>query len=134
MSDREPLWAMKTHPATREVLPDDPLELQGHELPGDTRLMLRILVEEYARVGFGLEDLLILSRQPFYQGLHGLWRLYGEEELRTRLSEILSRCGVFRAVTRETQPRSEQLVQLDMSRVVGEAPDHVERAGHEQRE
>ena len=109
--------APKVHPATRAVEPDDPLNLHGVEVDGDPEIMLRMLVEEYARMGCGLDELLELCRQPFYVGLHGLWQFYGEAELTRRMRDILSRCGVFRVVTRETTPLSEQLVQLDVSRL-----------------
>jgi hypothetical protein len=113
-SNRNPM--PKVHPATREMLPDDPLDLHGVELPGDTELMMRLLVEEYARMGWGLEAIMQLARDPFYQGFHGLWRLYGEEELRRRISTILSRVGVTRVRTvekevRELEPEL-QLVQI----------------------
>jgi hypothetical protein len=113
----------KVHPATRGMEPDDPLNLHAVEVDGEPEIMLRMLVEEYARMGFGLEELMTLCRQPFYQGLHGLWRRYGEAELRLRLRTILSRCGVFRAAVRETAPPSEQLVQI-------ESPIQPERNHH----
>lgn len=107
----------KVHPATRPVEPEDPMNLHGIEVPGDPEIMLRMLVEEYARMGGGLDELLNLCRQPFYVGFHGLQQFYGEAELTRRISDILSRCGVFRVALRETTPRSEQLVQLDVSRL-----------------
>lgn len=94
----------KVHPAAREILPDDPLDLHGIEIPGDSDLMLRLLVEEYARMGWGLEAIMGLARDPFYQGFYGLWRLYGEEELRRRIGAVLSRVGVTRVKTVEKQP------------------------------
>ena len=111
--------AQKVHPATRAAEPEDPMNLHGVEVDGDPEIMLRMLVEEYARMGFGLDELLDLCRQPFYVGLHGLLQFYGEEELTQRLSGILAHCGVFRVATRETTPVSEQLVQLDFSRIPG---------------
>ena len=104
----------KVHPASREILPDDPLEMQAFEVPGDPDLMLRLLIEEYARIGCGAEAIMLLARDPNYQAFHGLWRLYGEEELHRRVSGILSRCGVIRVKTTETQPISERLVQIDL--------------------
>lgn len=106
----------KVHPASREVLPDDPLELQGVEVPGDADLMLRLLVEEYARMGWGLEAILDLARDPFYQAFHGLYRLLGEEELRRRISAGLARSGIVRVKTVHTEPISERLVQVDPPR------------------
>lgn len=107
--------APKVHPATREVQPDDPMNLHGVEVDGDPEIMLRMLVEEYARMGCGLEELMDLCRQPFYVGFHGLLQFYGEPELTRRVSGILSRCGVFRVAMREATPPLEQLVQLDLS-------------------
>lgn len=107
--------APKVHPATREVEPDDPMNLHGVEVDGDPEIMLRMLVEEYARMGCGLEELMDLCRQPFYVGFHGLLQFYGETELTRRVNGILSRCGVFRVATREATPQLEQLVQLDLS-------------------
>jgi hypothetical protein len=103
----------KLHPAQRGIAPDDPMQLQGVEVDGDPQLMLRILIEEYARMGFGIEELMNLCRQPFYQGLYGLWQVYGEAELRRYVSDILARCGVFRAVVQEAPAVPDQLLQID---------------------
>jgi hypothetical protein len=105
----------KVHPATRDVEPDDPMNLHGVQVDGDPEVMLHILVEEYARMGYGLEALMVLSRDPFYVGFHGLLQLYGEEELERKVSRVLSRCGVFRVVTREAAPPPENLVELDLA-------------------
>jgi hypothetical protein len=113
-SETETQWAAKVHPASREMLPDDPLDLQGFEIPGDPNLMLRLLVEEYARMGADVEAILKLARDPFYQAFHGLWRLFGEDELRRRVADIVRRCGVIRVRTVETQPAAERLVQIQL--------------------
>ncbi|MCE9552898.1 MAG: hypothetical protein K8T91_05920 [Planctomycetes bacterium] len=104
----------KVHPVSREMLPEDPLELSGVEVDGDPELMLRLLVEEYARMGNGLDALMTLSRDPFYTGFHGLWRLLGEEPLKERIRAILARCGVVRVTTTHSQPLSERLVQITL--------------------
>ena len=104
----------KIHPATREILPEDPLNLHGFEIPGDTDLMLRLLVEEYARLGNGLDEIMQLARDPFYQAFHGLWRLHGEEELSRRVGATLARTGVTRVKTVTSVPLSERLVQIEL--------------------
>ena len=104
----------KQHPASREILPEDPLEMQAFEVPGDTDLMVRLLVEEYARIGWGLEEILHLARDPNYRAFHGLWQLYGEEALRHRVRDILSQCGVIRVKETELQPAPQQLVQIQL--------------------
>ena len=114
MLANDPIAVPKTHPATREMLPDDPLEMQGFELPGDPELMLRLLVEEYARIGWGADAIMGLARDPHYQAFHGLFRLFGEDGVRKRVSGILARCGVMRVSAREIEPSVEQFVELTM--------------------
>jgi hypothetical protein len=104
----------KIHPASREILPDDPLEMQAFEIPGDPELMLRILVEEYAGIGWGAAAIMQLARDPNYTAFYGLRKALGKEELRRRVSDILSRCGVMRFRAQETEPPSEQLVQINL--------------------
>ena len=104
----------KVHPASRELLPDDPLEMQALEIPGDPELMLRMLVEEYARLGWGVDDLIRLSRDPNYFAFNGLWQQFGEEELRRRFEQVIARCGVMRVKIAESTPLAEQLVQIDL--------------------
>jgi hypothetical protein len=111
----EPDFVPKVHPATREVLPDDPLNLHGFEVPGDPVLMLRLLVEEYARLGADAEQILRLARDPFYHAFHGLFRLLGEQEMRRQVNQILRRCGVTRVRAREQTPPPEQVVQINLS-------------------
>jgi len=108
-------YVPKVHPATRAVEPEDPMNLFAFEVPGDPELMLRYLVEEYARMGWGLEELLRLFRDPFYVAAHGLWLHYGEDELRRRLVNLLSHVGVVRVKTTISSPPAEQLVQINLS-------------------
>jgi hypothetical protein len=111
----EPDFVPKVHPATREAQPDDPLNLHGFEVPGDPALMLRLLVEDYTRLGADTEQILKLARDPFYHAFHGLYRLLGEEQLRRQVSEIVRRCGVIRVRTREAPVPLEQVVQINLS-------------------
>lgn len=104
----------KVHPASREILPDDPMEMHGFEVPGDAALMLRMLVEEYARIGLDLNDMMRLARDPNYTAFYGLLQTHGETELRRRIAEILARCGVIRVTATETEPLSERLVQINL--------------------
>lgn len=113
MPEPTPNAIPKVHPATREILPDDPMEMHGFEVPGDPGLMLRLLVEEYARIGWEAQAIMRLARDPNYQALFGLLRFFGEEELTARVNQTLSRCGVIRVKTKETEPISERLVQLE---------------------
>jgi hypothetical protein len=99
MDTPAPSLVPKVHPATRPIEPEDPMELSACEVAGDSDLMLRMLVEEYAHLGWGLDALMRLFRDPFYVGPHGLWLQLGESELRRRVENILARVGVLRART-----------------------------------
>ena len=114
MSDVSPRVGPKVHPATREVLPEDPMDLQGFEVPGDPHLMMRLLVEDYARMGWNTEAIMSLANDPNYQVFHGLQRMFGEEELRRRIADVIGRCGVMRVKTTEPESPPTQLVQIDL--------------------
>jgi hypothetical protein len=100
------------------------MNLYAVEVPGDPELMLRLLVEEYARMGWGLDALVGLFRDPFYVAAHGLWLHYGEEELKRRLGALLGRMGVVRTKTTTSIPPSERLVRIDLSRAAKGRADH----------
>lgn len=109
-----PQVGTKIHPASREILPDDPLEMQAHEMSGDTELMIRMMVEEYARMGWTVDDLIRLARDPNYFAFHAMYCQFGEEQLKNRLAQVIRKCGVMRVQVSETIPLSEQLVQIDL--------------------
>jgi hypothetical protein len=102
----------KVHPATREILPDDPMEMHGFEVPGDPQLMLRLLIEEYSRIGAGVDAIMQLACDPNYTVFFALRRSLGDEEFRRQVSSIIARCGVIRVKAKETGAPSENLVQI----------------------
>jgi hypothetical protein len=104
----------KVHPASRGILPDDPMEMCAFQVPGDNQLMLRLLVEEYARIGWGADDIMRLAHDPNYTAFYGMWRSLGESELRRRVTQIIARCGIMRVTAKETEPISDQLVQIEL--------------------
>ncbi len=113
MDDQQPV--QKVHPASREILPDDPMDLHGVEVAGDARLMLRLLVEEYARLGWGAEQIMKLAQDPFYVAFHGLFQTFGPDRLRSEIDNVLARCGVTQIRTTEsptTAPR--EIVSLEL--------------------
>jgi hypothetical protein len=104
----------KIHPASRELLPDDPMEMTGFQVPGDSDLMLRILVEEYARAGWGTDSLMELARDPNYRAFHGFLRTMGENALLARIREIMARCGTMRVSVREKVPWKCPYIQVEL--------------------
>lgn len=71
-----------------EADPDDPLAPMGLRVPGDPRHMAECLVEEYLLMGYGDDELLALFRDPFYQGVHHLYRQYGEAGMRALIADV----------------------------------------------
>lgn len=72
---------------------DDPMEFVGVELPTPTGYdafgeMARAFIVEYALMGFSRERILQLFRDPFYQGLHAVYRCRGEDYIRDLMDEI----------------------------------------------
>src|SRR5262249_49321215 len=82
-------------PATRPAEADDPLEMHAIPLPGDPELMLRCVVEEYARAGWDAGQVLGLFEDPFFPALAGLRRHFGAAGLRERVTDLVGRTGVF---------------------------------------
>jgi hypothetical protein len=89
-------YVPKVHPATRPVEPEDPLTLNATLVEGDPEVMLMCLVQEYAWMGWGLEEMLELFRDPFFPALHHLWQMWGEEGVRERITNCLRETAVFR--------------------------------------
>lgn len=89
------------HPRERSPEPDDPMSLGAQGVPGDTELMLDCLIEEYARMGWPAEKILLLFDRPFFQATHGLNELYGATAIRQRIDSVIARCGVLRFETHE---------------------------------
>ena len=98
----------KVHPATRPVEPEDPYTLHATPVAGDPDWMLECLVQEYADMGWGLEQILSLFRDPFYPALHAFWCACGEAGIRDRITDLLRRMGVFRFQAVVTEPEPEE--------------------------
>lgn len=88
--------AKPEHPKDRPLKPDDPMEMMAAPAPGDPLVMLDGIVEEYARMGWGKEQIAELFDTPFFQATHGLKELLGKAEIERRIEATLKRCGVFR--------------------------------------
>ena len=104
------------------------MNLHGMEVPGDTDLMLRLLVEEFGRMSWEVDSIMQLAHDPFYQAFHGLLQLHGEEELRRRIAGVLARIGVTRVKTVHTEPLSARLFQVELPSSSKSTEDaHAER-------
>jgi hypothetical protein len=91
------------------------MELVGTPVPGDPEVMLECLVQEFAWMGWDLDQLMGLFRSPEYPMLNPFLDHYGEPELRRRVAELLSRIGVYRfreTVVEEPVDEEEELIQI----------------------
>jgi hypothetical protein len=86
----------KVHPAAREVMPDDPLNLCATPVEGDPDLLVRAVVQEYAWLGWDPEQIAALFRDEFYPMLHGLRLALGEVGVRERIDAVFRHWGVLR--------------------------------------
>ena len=101
----------KVHPASRPVEAEDPLSLHAISLEGDPELMLHCVVQEYAWMGWGGEQILNLFRDPFYPALRELWDRYGEANLRERIASLIQQTGIFHfqvTIREEPEPKPEE--------------------------
>ncbi len=110
----DPKFIEKEHPKNRPVEPADPMELNAEGAPGDAWVMLDVIVEEYARMGWSAEKMMELFTDPFFQATSGLTRMFGEEAVRNRVTETLARCGVLRVrITEAPKEAPEKWVLAD---------------------
>jgi hypothetical protein len=76
--------------------PEDALEFHGVEIPltqeehkHAQREMAECFIEEYMRMGYSPEFILMLCRNPFYQGLHAIWKSQGEALIREIINQTV---------------------------------------------
>ncbi|MBK8914809.1 MAG: hypothetical protein IPM64_09475 [Phycisphaerales bacterium] len=88
--------------ATRPFAPDAPMIVEGDVLPGDTKLMLRCMLEELLRGGMHADEIRALSANPQYQALHAARCAIGDAEFEALIGQLARGCGVHRVAVRET--------------------------------
>ncbi|MCK6470105.1 MAG: hypothetical protein L6R28_00030 [Planctomycetes bacterium] len=79
--------------------PEDPLALQGIEVPGsesETREMARCFAEEFARMGWATPRILQLFQDARYAGPYRAFLLLGEKAIREIVAEAAFVYGVRR--------------------------------------
>ncbi len=80
----------------KTVEPGDPFERVGVSYPSDPevdRYTARCIVEEYALIGFGADDVRELFTSPNYAALHVLYRRYGGEFVDEAIAAVFVREG-----------------------------------------
>ncbi|MBI1976544.1 MAG: hypothetical protein HYS56_03445 [Candidatus Omnitrophica bacterium] len=78
-----------------EFDPEDPMEMVGVELPGQSEEQLREMAlcfaEEFIRSGWDQEKLFQMFRAPFYQGPYLVWKQKGDEFVRGVIQDAMRR-------------------------------------------
>jgi hypothetical protein len=92
------------HGRHKQAESEDPMRLEGAMVEGDPGAMLEGMVEEYARMGMGSEQIHALFDDPNYRATHGLLVALGATEVHQRVDEVLARNGVWRVTVSETTP------------------------------
>ena len=76
-----------------EADPEDPIEMVGVELAGQTEAQLRDMAlcfaEEFVREGWNEEQLLAVFKNPFYQGPYLAWKQKGDDFVRSVIREAM---------------------------------------------
>lgn len=77
----------------KDIEPDDPLEMVGIELPGQSEAQLRDMAlcfaEEFVREGYSEERLMRMFKNPFYQGPYLVWKQKGDDYVRVVIQEAI---------------------------------------------
>jgi hypothetical protein len=104
----------KVHPLTRDVEPDDPLELMAHTAVGDPDVMLECILQEFLWMGWSEEELVGLFDHPGYPLLGELRRFFGDDEVRRRVAALVATCGRwrFRETIAEPDPEPDHGLEL----------------------
>lgn len=88
------------HPRERPVEPEHPMTLEGRMAPGDPRVLLRCLYEEFLRGGFSREQIRALSKHPGYQALYAARRHVGDATADELLDQAAQTTGRLRVSAR----------------------------------
>ncbi|MBI4516573.1 MAG: hypothetical protein HY699_12245 [Deltaproteobacteria bacterium] len=84
----------------------DPQELVGVMLPAGPEAMREMaytFAEEFARNGYGREQIVALFRNPFYSGAHGAYRALGAQAAEAIIDECVAVWGRVRIVDSEAR-------------------------------
>ncbi len=109
--------------------PSDPHSLVGVGVPAGQEVhldMAYVIAEEFTRLGFDEDRLLALFQDPFYRSAHGVFKIQGEEKIKSIIQETLQVWGRIQFVDRDVA--QETLVPLEIPcRVSAKRPKKSER-------
>ena len=83
----------------KEAEPNDPMELVFETIPGEAAFLAQCVIEEFASIGYGAEDLFTLFREPIYPMLNDILRKEGEPFVRGLIEQVLAEWGTLKVKT-----------------------------------
>lgn len=110
--DSENQWVEKVHPLSREVEPEDPLELMAEPIYGDPAEMLDGLLQEFAWMGYTKDELLGLFHHPGYPLLCELRTHFGDAEVLRQVENLLERWGTLRFRETIVEDEPEEMIEV----------------------
>ncbi len=78
----------------KEFEPDDPVEMVGMQIPGQSEAALRDMAlcfaEEFVREGWNEEKIFAMFKNPFYAGPYLAWKQKGDAFVKSVIVEALN--------------------------------------------
>ena len=89
--------------------------------PGEPDVMFECIAQEFAWMGWSIDQLMELFHAPGYPVLNQLLELFGEAEVRQRLERLVAGVGIFRVrevIDEDPEPDNDEseLIQLNIRR------------------
>lgn len=79
--------------ANKEYESDDPMEMVGYEIPGQSEAALRDMAlcfaEEFVRDGLDEGKIMSLFRNPYYKGPYLAWQQKGDEFVKSVIRDAM---------------------------------------------
>ena len=73
---------------TKEFDPEDPMELVGIEVVGDSDMVMDDIIQEYLSMGWSPSAIFFLFRTPNYMATHRIYKEKGEAHVKERIKQL----------------------------------------------
>ncbi|MEE9248162.1 MAG: hypothetical protein V3U79_05650 [Dehalococcoidia bacterium] len=73
---------------TKEFDPEDPMELVGVEVAGDSDMVMEGIIQEYLNMGWSPSAIFFLFRSPNYMATHRVYKEKGEAYVKERIKQM----------------------------------------------
>ncbi|MCH8087995.1 MAG: hypothetical protein IIC81_09125 [Chloroflexi bacterium] len=73
---------------TKEFDPEDPMELVGVEVVGDSDVVMEQIIQEYLSMGWSSSAIFFLFRTPNYMATHRIYKEKGDSYVKKRIKQM----------------------------------------------